>query len=325
MKKISAKILLIGLLVLVAIFAASRFFRSPARDSNLRKDLLTLDTALVNEVRILPSKDHTDEIKLIRDGRNWKVNKGNRSEPADRAAVKNILGIMANLQAQRLVSRKKEKWEDFKVAESSTHVSVYARGKKVADFHVGKLGFVPGSGGGMPGGAYTHIRLSDENEVYTVDGFLEPTFNNSFNEWRDKTFLKLNKDDIVKLSFTYPADSGFVASKRDSVWYVGSDPADASKVDRILHSFSSKYLTEFVDGFTPKAAADAVIQVDGKSGNLVTLEGWKGESSEWVLTSSLQKGIYFSSKGSSVTTDILIGKEKLLPDPKSTKPQGPRK
>jgi hypothetical protein len=202
---------------------------------------------------------------------------------------------------------------------------VYAHGKKVADFHIGKLGLTPGSGGRMPGGTYTYVRLSDENEVYTVDGFLEPTFNNSFNEWRDKTLLKLNKDDIVKLSFNYPADSGFVATKRDSVWYVGNDLADPSKVDRVIQSFSSKYLTEFADGFTPKAAADAVIQVDGKSGNLVTLEGWKAENSEWVLSSSLQKGIYFSSKGSSVITDILIGRKKLLPEPKSTKPQGSKK
>jgi hypothetical protein len=315
MKKLSTKILLIGFAALVVIFVASRFFRSPARESNLRKELITLDTASVSEVRILPSKDQTEEMRLTRDGRNWKVTKGSRSEPSDRAAVKNILGVMANLQAQRLASRKKEKWEDFKVGETSTHVTAYAQGKKLADFHVGKVGFTQG-GGGMYGGSYTYVRLSDENEVYTVDGFLEPVFNTSFNEWRDKTFLKLNKDDIIKLSFTY-SDSGFVVSKRDSVWYIGNEKADPAKVDRVIQSFASKYLTEFVDGFVPPSPANAVIQVDGKSGNLVTLEGWKGENGEWTLTSSLQKGIYFSSKGSSVVTDILIGRKKFLLESKS--------
>jgi hypothetical protein len=319
MKKISTKILLIGLAGLVAIFVVSRFFRSPARESNLRKELLTLDTASVSEVRILPSKDQTEEMRLTRDGRNWKVTKGSRSEPSDRAAVKNILGVMANLQAQRLASRKKEKWEDFKVGETSTHVTAYAQGKKVADFHVGKVGFTQG-GGGMYGGSYTYVRLSDENEVYTVDGFLEPTFNTSFNEWRDKTFLKLSKDDIIKLSFTYSADSGFVASKRDSAWYIGNNLADPAKVDRVIQSFASKYLTEFADGFVPSSPANAVIQVDGKSGNLVTLEGWKGANGEWTLTTTLQKGVYFSSKGSTIVADIMIGKKKLLPEVKSTKP-----
>jgi hypothetical protein len=319
MKKISTKILLIGLAGLVAIFVVSRFFRSPARESNLRKELITLDTASVSEVRILPSKDQTEEMRLTRDGRNWKVTKGSRSEPSDRTAVKNILGVMANLQAQRLASRKKEKWEDFKVGKTSTHVTAYAQGKKIADFHVGKVGFTQG-GGGMYGGSYTYVRLSDENEVYTVDGFLEPAFNTSFHEWRDKTFLKLNKEDIIKLSFTDPADSGFVASKRDSAWYIGNNLADPAKVDRAIQSFASKYLTEFADGFVPSSPANAVIQVDGKSGNLVTLEGWKGENGEWTLTTTLQKGVYFSSKGSTIVADILIGKKKLLPEAKSTRP-----
>src|SRR5258705_10752406 len=106
MKKISTKILLIGLVVLVAIFVASRFFRSPARESNLRKGLLTLDTATVSEVRILPSKDRTEEIRLTRDGKNWKVNKSTRTEPSDKSAINAILGVVANLQAQRLASRK---------------------------------------------------------------------------------------------------------------------------------------------------------------------------------------------------------------------------
>src|SRR5258706_5516071 len=225
MKKLSTKMLLIGLMVLVAIFVASRFFRAPALESNLRKNLLTLDTASVSEVRVLPSKEHTEELRLLRDGKNWKVINGKRSEPSDKAAIKSILEALGNLQAQRLASRKKEKWEDFKVGETGTHVSVYdGKGKKVADFHVGKVGFTPGAGGTY-GASYTYVRLSDENEVYTVEGFLEPTFNNSFNEWRDKTFLKLNKDDITRLSFRYPADSGFVASKRDSVWYVGNELA----------------------------------------------------------------------------------------------------
>src|SRR6266850_1885188 len=294
MKRISTKTLLIGLAVLVVIFVASRWFRSPGLESNLRKELVTLDTALVSEVRILPSKDQIEELRLTREGKNWKVSKGNRSELSDRAAVKNILGIMATLKAQRLASRKKERWEDYKVGEGGTHVTVYGeKGKKVADFHIGKTGFTQ-SGTGQFGGSYTYVRMSDENEVYTVEGFLEPAFDNSFNDWRDKTLLKLNKADIAKLSFRYPADSGFVVNKRDSVWYIGNDPADASKVDQVVQSFSSKYLTEFADGFTPKAPATVVIQVDGKAGSLVSLEGWQGTNGEWILTSSYQKGIYFS-------------------------------
>src|SRR5882672_7871277 len=103
MKKLSNKILLIGLAVLILIFAASRFFRSPKRESNLRKDLLKLDTAVVNEVRIHPSKDNSEELRLTRSGNSWRVSKGSRTEPANRSAIEGVLGTIANLQAQRMV------------------------------------------------------------------------------------------------------------------------------------------------------------------------------------------------------------------------------
>jgi Domain of unknown function (DUF4340) len=310
MKKLSNKILLVGLVVLVGIFVASRFFRSPGLESNLRKDLLKLDTASISEVRILPSKEHGEELRLTRTGNEWKVIKGNRQEPTGNTSIKGLLISLAGIKVERLASRKKEKWEEFNVGDNSTHVTVYADGKKTADFHVGKLGFAQ-NGGGNFGGSYTYIRLSDENEVYTVEGFLESTFNNSFNDWRDKTLLKLNKDVITKISFLYPTDSGFVAEKRDSIWYIGQDKTDVAKTESFLNTISSKYMSAFDDGFTPVSKPDMTMQVDGKVGNLLKLEAWKKDETEWILTSSQQKNVYFSSKGSSGVSDIFIGRKKM--------------
>lgn len=295
------------MLVLIAVFAASRFFRSPGLESNLRKELIKLDTAAISEIRILPAKEHSEELKLNREGKSWKLSKGERKEPADFTTIKNVLSSVVSMQAQRMTSRKKEKWNDFNVGDNSTHVSVYQAGDKVADFHVGKIGFVQGNEGGF-GGAYTYVRLSDENEVYTVDGFLESTFNNTFNEWRDKTFLKLDKSAIKKISYQFPLDSGYVVEKRDSVWYVGNEKVEPSKIENMLNHYSSKYMTEFADGFIPASQPTVTIQVDGPSGNLVLIEGWRRDDTEWTLTSSIQKGVYFSSKGSSVIADLFMGK-----------------
>jgi len=312
MKKLSNKILLIVLVALIAVFTLSRLFRSPGLESNLRKNLVEVDTATVTEVRILPSKDHAEEIKLIREGKNWKVSRGERQAEGDRNSVGNMLGSMRAMHAQRLVSRKKEKWDEFNVGDKSTHVSVYSNGDKIADFHVGKLGFNQGAGGSF-GGAYTYVRLSDETEVYTVDGFMESNFNNDFNEWRNKTFLKLNKDDITKITYRYPADSGFVAEKRDSLWLIGGQTADAAKMESFTNQFTNKYLTDFADGFVPEGPADVRIMLDGKAGNLATVEAWRKDEKEWILTASTQKGVYFTNKSSNFLTDVLVGKKRLLP------------
>jgi len=313
MKKLSNKILVIGFVVLIGAFAASRFFRSPGLESNLRTELLKLDTADISEIRILPSRERTEELKLKREGNSWKVVKGDRTEQGSQATIKGVLGSLVNMQAQRLVSRKKEKWEEYNVGEKSTHVTAFEDGNKIADFHVGKLGFVQNSGGQF-GGAYTYVRLSDEDEVYVVEGFLESSFNVSFNDWRDKTFLKLDRNEITKISFRYPADSGFVVDKRDSVWYMADQKIDPFKMEGVLDQFSTKFFTEFVDGFTPGSPAQISIQVDGKSGPLITIEAWKKDDTEWVCTSSLQKGIYFSSKGSTIVSDHFVNRKKLFPE-----------
>ncbi len=311
MKRLSNKILLIGLVILVALFAASRFFRSPGMESNLRKELVKVDTASINEVKILPYKEHMEELTLRREGTFWKVKKGDRIESVNKTTLNSMLTSLAGVNAQRMVSRKKDKWNDFNVGDGSTHVSVYSDGSKIADFHVGKLGFTQSSDGGF-GGAYTYVRVSDEDEVFTVEGFLESTFNNTFNDWRDKTLLNLDKSAITKISYRYPLDSGFVVEKKDSVWVVGAKKLEPSKAENLLNQFTSKYLTEFADGFSPVNQADINIQVEGKSGPLATVEFWKKDESEWIVTSSTQKGVYFSSKGSTLITDLLIGKSKLV-------------
>jgi len=55
MKKLNNKILIGALVVLVGVFALSRWLRSPGLESNLRKQLLSLDTTNINEVRIKPA------------------------------------------------------------------------------------------------------------------------------------------------------------------------------------------------------------------------------------------------------------------------------
>src|SRR5258708_775464 len=179
MKKLSNKILVITLLVLGAGFILSRLFWSPGLESNLRKDLIQLDASKITEVRIWPSSHPGEELKLVREGYRWKVSKGKRRSQSDDALVKSLLSLARQVKAQRMVSRKKEKWEELNVGEKGTHVSIYENSTKKADFQVGKTGFTSAADGSFSGG-YTYLRLTDENEVYAVEGFFESGFNRAY-------------------------------------------------------------------------------------------------------------------------------------------------
>ncbi len=307
MKKLSNKILIITLVVLIGIFVLSRIFRSPSLESNLRKDLVQVDTSQVTEVRIQPAKEPTKELKLIKKGNKWRIIGDAREADAEAGTVESMLGVIKKLEAQRMVTRKKDKWETFEVGEASSRVMVFAGGDKQADFRVGKTGFNQGQGGGLSG-AYTYVRLTNEDEVYSSEGFIGSHFNRTFTEWRNKAFLKITRDDVTKIQFNYP-DSSFVLEKRDSVWFAGDALANESKVTQYFSKIRFKNVSDFEDGFVQPGKSLLTLQIHGNGGPIATAQAWKKNEDEWVLTSTLQDGVYFLGKTSDVIKDIFPGRD----------------
>jgi hypothetical protein len=314
MKKINNKLLVIGLAVLVGIFVLAKLFRSPRLEGNIRKELVSLDTAEITEIRMATAGEQPKVIKLTRENNVWKAVQDDKSYPADRASLKSMLTTVADMNAVRMVSRKKDKWDSYNVGEKSTDVSVYVDGSKEAEFRVGKTGFNQGQGGQQFGGqgieAFTYVRMADEEEVYMVNGFLEAIFNRSINDWRDKSLLRFNAEDVTKVSFQYPSDSSFVLEKKDSVWMAGGRPADKSRVDSYLREFSNRSETSFADGFDPPMDADFVIRFEGSSASIATIEAWK-QGETWYLRSSRQPEVFFLNNDASTMSRLFPGGKKF--------------
>ena len=307
MMKINNKVLFIALVVLVAAFVLARQFRAPALESNVRRELARLDTTLVTEVKIHPAVE-SGEIRLVRSGARWKVVKENREEEAEGGSVEGMLGVLMKLDAQRMMSRKKEKWDTYAVGDSATRVMVFAGSAKKADLRIGKTGFSQGTGAG---GAFTYVRLNDEEEVYSTEGMLDGHFNKTFNAWRNKLFLKVKKEEVARINFNYP-DSGFVMEKRDSLWYVNDQPVNDSKLSIYLSKIRFKTVSDFEDGFVPPGEAVLSIQVVPKQGAAMEVKAWPKEAGEWVLHSTLQENVYFKGKADGAVKDIFVGINSFL-------------
>ncbi len=191
MKKINNKILAIGLLVLIGIFVATRLYRAPKQDGNVRKELVSIEAEKIDEVRI--SKGDSAIVIRKANGQ-WTVSKNDKTLPADSGLVARMIQSARALHPKRLASRKQEKWPEFQVdLASGTKVAFLSEGDTEGELVVGKFGFnqpAGGGDGGQFGGqnieAYTYVRLVDEDEVYIVDGFLSASFPTAVNEWKRK-------------------------------------------------------------------------------------------------------------------------------------------
>lgn len=305
MKKINNKILILVLVVLVGVFIASRLFRSPGLESTIRKDLIALDTANISEIQISPSLHPDQPIKLIKTGKAWIVEQSGKKYNADKYSVQDIIQTLCTISPDRMVSRKKEKWETFQVGESGTHVSLYSDGNLKASITVGKSGFNQSNNSQYGGSGYTYVRLSDEDEVYSVTGYLSSSVNRSLADLRDKSFTKVPKDLVQRISFKYPADSSFVLQKQDTLWQVQGIPVNLAKVDTYLNQLTNKRVNTFADDFNAPLQTDILIEISGSGGTLCSIEGWKNGTA-WTLRSSLQPEVFFSGEAA-VEKDLLVG------------------
>jgi hypothetical protein len=304
MKKWNNKWLVLALVMLAGVFLLARFFRAPGLESNVRQQLVKVDTAAITELRIM-SAAGGEELRLTREGVNWKVAQGNKNAFADGSTVKSALTSLTSLKPLRMVSRKKDKWNDFQVGELGTRVGLYENGSQLGQLHIGKTNFVQNPQGGF-GGAYTYVRVADEEAVYAVDGFLESSFNRAYTDWRNKNFLRVSKEAVTKISFNYPADSSFVLERKDSVWLVNGATVNTANVEAYLGQLSFKNLNAFADDFQP-GPAPVTIKIDAKGGPLETIEAWPLPDAKWAFRST-QQPVIFTSEGSSVIQDLLRGK-----------------
>lgn len=305
---------LIALLgILVVIFMALRIFRSPKLESNLPAVLTKIDSVKVTEIVILSARERARDIRIVRVGKRWDLIQGDRKGRIEQGGGVNALRLLMNLKPQRIVSKKREKWNDFNVGDSSgTHVKVMAGNSTEADLWIGRAGFtqMPGPGGQFGGESFTHVRLNGEDEVYTVEGFLEAQFNRGFNDWRDKSFTRLNRDSVNRITFRYPADSSFVLEKKNGKWTSDSALADSAAVTSYLNGLQYKNLSGFAD--TPPVGEAPVVIIFGQNARTVAkLEAWISPGS-WSLRSSLQPDTFFSSPGLYELKDVFKGKKELL-------------
>lgn len=320
MKKLNNKILLIVLGVLIGIFVLVRLFRAPALESNLKKELTLVDTSKVTLIKLWPEATNGSEIQFVRSGNKWSIKKDNKEYNLEQGAASSLMSYLVKMVPQKMVTRKKEKWTDYQVGDSATHVQLFAGKDNVADIRIGKIGFDQAQlqqmqqqqqfGRGGFNGGYTYVRLEGEDEVYTVDGFLSSSFNRELNDWRDKSLLRIKKDNVTKIAFNYP-DSGFVADKREKKWWIGDQMADSTKFKTYLNQLEYKNASSFADDFNPNRQPDISLNIDGAAGPLATLQAWKRET-DWVVTSTHQPGVYFSTEGSGIYNTVFERRKNLM-------------
>ena len=316
--KFNNRTLLIVFLGLAGILILTRVFTTKKAERTLHTDLVEIDTGRISSISIYPQAEQGAKLEFSRNGIAWIVSKDELSAPADKYNIDHALDELLNLKADRLVARSEEKWPEFHVNDSlGTRVLVKEGKKTTLDMIIGRFNYRPPPGGysgygQQYGTGITYVRNSDEDEVYAVEGFLAMSINQGFNNWRDQAICRLTRDQITKVVFEYPADSGFVAQKLDVNWTINGILADSTSMAQYLNGLSRKSHGDFADGFSPLSNPLYQVTFEGMNMDPLLIRVYSQVGDELILHSTINPESYFRITRDGLFKDIFKSSAGLI-------------
>jgi hypothetical protein len=293
--------ILAGLIVLLALTV---MVKVPRERASIRSKLVEIDTARVNKIILTPRMNEGASFEFIKKSGRWIIQQGNIVAAPEKDVVQNILMEVQDIKPKSLEAVDRAKWKDFSVTDSLAIRVQFLdeKEKKLADLMIGRFDYsqannqyVRSNPNGIQGTSY--VRLSNEKKVYGVDGFLSLSFSGKFNDYRDRSFLSVSKNDVIKISFMLPSDSSFILSKKDSVWYAGSTITDSLATADYLNGLRYINGEEFRDNFKPAGNPVCELSVEGNNLLSISVKCYNGDKeNEYILNSSLNPDAYFVSR-----------------------------
>lgn len=191
--KMNNRILAIVFFVLLALFLFQKFVNKPKQRS-FRDTIVEIDTLKIDKLKLINKGNPA--ITLQKENGNWEMVTDEGSFDVKNASVFPFLQALSGLEAGQLVSRSSDKWEDYELTdETASILEAYKGGKKMAELYVGRFSFDQASRT-----AKSYVRRGDEEDIYSVDGFLSMSFDRKPDDFRNKDlFNNMSIDSIQSI------------------------------------------------------------------------------------------------------------------------------
>ncbi len=312
-------ILVIILIILIAVYLMVRFWGS---DDRTFKDIVVLfDPKDVTEV-IIHDPQADKDINLVLTGSEWRLDKGEKTYPADSNVVENILAQLGSLSTKRYAGKGEEAWIKYEVLDTTAiNIILKKDNKTLHEILIGKFSFsMPKDqnqqmGRQQRGDMTTYVRLASDQEVYAVDGFLRMNFNRDADSYRDKTISNINNRDITKVVLEQPENKLTIINS-EGTWLVNGQLADSVKTVNYFSAISGLNSPNFVDETMVGSKPFYKVQISGNNFMPVEIAAYPVADTNinFAVHSSLNKESYFNGKKNGLLDKIFISEADLLPD-----------
>ncbi|MCU0405786.1 MAG: DUF4340 domain-containing protein [Ignavibacteriaceae bacterium] len=305
-QKVNNKILgiIFGILVLIGLFLF--VFDGGKTERTFREVLVDIDTSKVTEILIYPKSQNHKEVKLYKEKEGWRVIlPSGVSSKVLNDRINNLFAQLMAIKPKRLAARDESKWNELQVDSTGSRVKVFEGSKLALDLVIGRFSFQ------QPRTMNTFVRLYNDKDVYEVDGFLDMTFNQGANIFRDGTVIKSDYNNWQQLQFTYPADSSFKLVKSANNWLLNGKLTDSLNTVNYLNRLANLSNNSFVDNvkIEPSSIPTYSLNITTSDLKFIEIKGYLDSTSS-IIHSSQNPEAWFD--GSSLSNTIFVGRSSFL-------------
>jgi hypothetical protein len=306
--RLSIKTLGITFFVLLVVVAIFLIYDAKHGESSFRYNIVSVDTASVTSISIFPKSFNHKEVKIFKEGSLWKVNPaGSKTVGVPFPKVQELLIQLTSIKPLRVAAQSADKWDEFKVDSSGTRVKVFEGNKNTLDMTIGKFTYQ------QPKSMTTYIRVSGDDNVYLVNGFLDFSFNHNADYFRDDNVIKDDYENWSKLTFTYPADSSYQLVKTNGHWEINGKGVDSAKIFSYIASISNLSIPNFINNADQSLLNKAkyTLRIQSSALGFINVSAYE-DSTELAIISSQHKETCFDGKKADAWKRIFAGKSSFI-------------
>jgi hypothetical protein len=158
------------------------------------------------------------------------------------------------------------------------------------------------------------VRLYDEKEVYAVDGYLRMGLQSNINGLRDKALSRTKRDDITRVTFTYPGSLSFTLERQGTGFTINGIPADSAASALYLGAIARLSSQDFMADIPLGQPAVYTVKIEGNNMLPIDIMAYPAADTlnKFILTSSVNPGTLFSGYGKNKLFDkVFVPMEKF--------------
>ncbi len=309
------KTLLLIFLFFVGLYLIFSKVLSSRATSDFSTEVIKVDTAQITTIEISPQGGAAYAIH--RTDRNWIVTNGNVNVRAASAQLKAVLDQVDTIRTIQLVSSQKEDWIEYGVGPAQgSRIKIYLADGSVEDFIIGKTAF-----DATLQRSIAYLRLTHQNEVYSVNGFLPFQLEKHFDDFRSRELFFKAIQFFPPDRFLYQNQDTqiLVIRQEGSLWAaVGNEPLDSARIyhylDWILKAKGRIFVDDFDELSAPRFFHQSIRFYFDDIQDSVSLTCYRDSTRAlpFIIHSSQNPKAYFGSDSTGLYQGVFEGLRQLL-------------